>query len=100
MEDGIFVDRRDNNDRRHHNTKINSSQSGCRRQADRRGNNGEFCSQPWWLKTNYVEHIASPKLLLFQSKTQGENTKKNCRSLTNSVDKTDKSDSNSHPKSA
>ncbi len=53
----MFTDRR-KNDRRQSSEDIKA----CRRAGDRRS--GTFENRPWWLKTNYCEHVLSPKLLV------------------------------------
>ena len=57
MEEKMFRDRR-NIDRRQSSKNIKA----CRRACDRRS--GTFENRPWWLKTNYCEHVLSPKLLI------------------------------------
>lgn len=84
MEEKMFRDRR-KNDRRQSSKNIKA----CRRACDRRS--GTFENRPWWLKTNYCEHVLSPKLLI-------DNIKKTRKKGRLSDDSSSEGDN--HPKQA
>lgn len=70
MSEETFKDRRKSVDRRQHQTGKLMPTNGCRRKEDRRQVRNQFDNKPWWLRTNYVEDIATPTLI--SSKQGGE----------------------------